>query len=382
MWIKVPTLLKNVLDGYDERELVVRNFGCLADIRSLRVPVRYVRALRPPGPICVIVRPGPDVDRRFAPGAIETTSPHSARTLHRLIGLTAVSTGKYDLFALLHTPPRDSGFNRTTWRLADLHSALKKQGVLTTRNNLSMVIKQAGYQWKKARVTLTSSDPLYREKVDAIKKALSGLRDDEAFFSIDEFGSFAIKMRGGRALQPPGSIRHVPQWQRSKGSLIVTAALELSRNQIIHFYSDHKNSAETCKLIDQLRRQYKGYRRIYLSWDAAPWHSSEQVLDRVEFFNGWAEHDEAPHIEILPLPAQAQFLNAIELVFSGMARAIIHNSDYATVVEAQTAITRYLEDRNRTFAVTPRRAGRSIWGQERVPAAFTVTNNCKDARYR
>jgi transposase len=51
------------------------------------------------------------------------------------------------VFALLHTPPRDSGFNRTTWRLADLHSALKARGVLTTRNNLSAVIKEAGYQW-------------------------------------------------------------------------------------------------------------------------------------------------------------------------------------------------------------------------------------------
>jgi transposase len=44
---------------------------------------------------------------------------------------------------------RDSGFNRTTWRLADLHSALLAQGVSTTRNNLSAVIKQAGYQWKR-----------------------------------------------------------------------------------------------------------------------------------------------------------------------------------------------------------------------------------------
>jgi transposase len=84
------------------------------------------------------------------------------------------------VFALLHTPPRDSGFNRTTWRLADLLSALQAQGVSTTPNNLSTVIKQAGYQWKKARVTLTS--------VDAIKDALSKLREDEAFFSIDEFG--------------------------------------------------------------------------------------------------------------------------------------------------------------------------------------------------
>src|SRR5262249_14813582 len=121
----------------------------------------------------------------------------------------------------------------------------RRRGILTTRNNLSAVIKQAGYQWKKARVTLTSSDLLYREKVDAIKKVLSELKDDEAFFSIDEFGPFAVKMRGGKALQPPGKVRQVPQWQKSKGSLIVTAALELSRNQIIHFYSDRKNSTET-----------------------------------------------------------------------------------------------------------------------------------------
>jgi transposase len=286
------------------------------------------------------------------------------------------------VFALLHTPPRDSGFNRTTWRLADLHSALEAQGVSVTRNNLSAVIKQAGYQWKKARVTLTSADPLYREKVNAIQEVLSGLKDDEAFFSIDEFGPFAVKTRGGRSLQPPGKVRHVPQWQKSKGSLIVTAALELSRNQIIHFYSDRKNSTETCKLIDLLRRRYKGYRCIYLSWDAAPWHSSEQLLDHIEFLNGWAAHDRAPSIEILPLPAQAQFLNVIESVFSGMARAVIHNSDYATVADAQAAITRYLDDRNRSFAIAPRRAGRSIWGQERNPAAFALTNNCKDVRYR
>ena len=322
------------------------------------------------------------VARFYAEGAIglddRSSRPHRIARRHLQPG-KALSDA---VFALLHTPPRDSGFNRTTWRLADLHSALQAQGVSTTRNNLSAVIKQAGYQWKKARVTLTSVNPLYREKVNAIKDVLSKIKDDEAFFSIDEFGPLAVKTRGGRALQPPGKVRHVPQWQKSKGSLIVTAALELSQNQIVHFYSDRKNSAETCKLIDLLRRQYKGYRRIYLSWDAAPWHSSEQLLDRVDFLNGWAAHDGAPHIEILPLPAQAQFLNVIESVFSGLARAVIHNSDYATVADAQAAITRYLEERNHSFAVAPRRAGRSIWGKERIPAAFAVTNNCKDVRYR
>lgn len=86
--------------------------------------------------------------------------------------------------------------------MKDLHSTLRARGVLTTMNNLSTVIKQAGYQWKKARVSLTSLDPLYAEKVDAIKKVLSELHDDEAFFSIDEFEPFAVKTHGGKALQP------------------------------------------------------------------------------------------------------------------------------------------------------------------------------------
>jgi hypothetical protein len=44
--------------------------------------------------------------------------------------------------------------------------------------------------------------------------------------------------------------------------------------------------------------------------------------------------------------AGAQFLNVIESVLSGMARAIIHNSDYGSVGDAQAAMTRYFEERN------------------------------------
>jgi hypothetical protein len=41
--------------------------------------------------------------------------------------------------------------------------------------------------------------PFFRKlsPVDAIKTVLSELKGDEAFFSIDEFGPFAVKMRGG-----------------------------------------------------------------------------------------------------------------------------------------------------------------------------------------
>ena len=60
------------------------------------------------------------------------------------------------------------------------------------------------------------------------------------------------------------------------------------------------------------------------------------------------------------LPAGAQFLNVIESVFSGMARAIIHNSDYKSVGECRTAIDRYFEDRNQQFKKNPKRSGKKF----------------------
>ena len=51
---------------------------------------------------------------------------------------------------------------------------------------------------------MTSADPEYREKVRYIQSVLAELQENEAFFSIDEFGPFAIRAQGGRALVGPG----------------------------------------------------------------------------------------------------------------------------------------------------------------------------------
>ena len=58
------------------------------------------------------------------------------------------------------------------------------------------------------------------------------------------------------------------------------------------------------------------------------------------------------------LPSGAQFLNVIESIFSGMARAVIHNSDYSSIDECKRAIDRYFRERNDAFCRDPRRAGK------------------------
>jgi hypothetical protein len=86
-------------------------------------------------------------------------------------------------------------------------------------------------------------------------------------------------------------------------------------------------------------------------------------------------------VGLAPLPSGAQFLNVIESVFSGMARAIIANSNYSSIDEARVAIDRYIQERNEKFKSTPKRAGGMIWRAEREPPRFSEGNNCKDPLY-
>ncbi|MBL7740670.1 MAG: IS630 family transposase [Chitinophagaceae bacterium] len=264
---------------------------------------------------------------------------------------------KEAVFSILHSPPKDFGFNRASWRLPDIHAAMIAKGLPIGHNYISKIIKNAGYRFRSAKKVLTSTDPNYKEKLSQITQILSKLRTDEKFFSIDEFGPFAIKIQGGRSYVPPGMARVVPQIQKSKGFLIITAALELSTNQITHFYSKKKDTEEMIKLLELLTSKYADQKRIFFSWDAASWHASKKFTLRVDEHN---KSKKLPKVKLAPLPACAQFLNVIESVFSGMAKAIIHNSDYQTLAECMEAIDRYFKDRNKFYQENPKRAGNKI----------------------
>ena len=171
---------------------------------------------------------------------------------------------KTRLIKIIHEAPRAYGINRSTWSLQSLSDAYQKTyGKRVSRSSISEYFHSAGYKFKKAKRSLTSNDPAFRDKLNIIRNTLSHLAVNEKFFSIDEFGPFSVKLRGGRALVPGDQIRTVPQRQRVRGSLICTAALELSSNQVTHFYSKKKNTKEMIKLLRRLVIGYKNERRIF-----------------------------------------------------------------------------------------------------------------------
>lgn len=288
------------------------------------------------------------------------------------------------LFKILHSPPASHGLNRTTWRMADLIRMMKENGTLASKDSIRRMLREAGYGFRKARVVLTSTDPEYKEKLEQITDILSKLKPNEKFFSVDEFGPFAIKTRGGKSLMLRGHTKTVPQNQKSRGSLIIVGALELCTNQITHFYARKKDTDEMIQLLEVLLTDYADQECIYFSWDAASWHASKKLYEKVDQVNSakYRKTYPGPLVRLAPLPSGAQFLNVIESVFSGMARAILHNSDYGSVMEAVIAIDRHFEERNVHYRENPKRAGKKIWGQERVIPEFNESNNCKDPRYR
>lgn len=126
----------------------------------------------------------------------------------------------------------------------------------------------------------------------------------------------------------------------------------------------------------------KGCKKLYISWDAASWHMSKKLIEYIDSLNRSVVSNKRPSVELVPLPASAQFLNINESIFSGLARAVIHNSNYASVDDAKKAIDLYISERNKYFKENPRRAGKKIWGHERVQSTFSDSNNCKDPIYR
>ena len=86
---------------------------------------------------------------------------------------------------------------------------------------VSKIIKDAGFRFRKAKKVLTSNDPNYRRKLEAITAILSKLAPDEKFFMLDEYGPFSIKIHGGRSLMKVGDDL-APKTRTGSCSILVT----------------------------------------------------------------------------------------------------------------------------------------------------------------
>ena len=284
------------------------------------------------------------------------------------------------LIEILHHKPKVYGINRSNWTQGSLAVAFEKlYGQRPSKSTVGRLLKEAGLSWKKSRRVLTSPDPNYREKVELLLNTLQSLKADEGLFFIDELGPLQVKRYGGRSYTVKGTTLTHPQNQHSKGSITLYGALSATTNQVTWFYGKSKDSAGIIDLAETLFNQYHAKSKIYLTWDAASWHGSDELVQWTDELNAWNKTSEAgPIIEFVPLPSSAQFLDVIEAVFSGMKRAVIHNSDYQSEEEMKMAISTHFRERNEFFKHNPKRAGKKIWEID----FFQDHNHIRSGNYR
>lgn len=284
------------------------------------------------------------------------------------------------LIEILHHKPIAYGVNRSSWTyqsVADVYE--KEHGKRISSSSVRESLKEAGYAWKKSRRVLTSPDPDYREKVELLLQTLQSLTPNEMLFFVDELGPLQVKKHGGRRHSAKKETPTHPQKQLSKGTITMYGALSATTNQVTWLYGDAKDTAAMIDLIEFLFNQYYDKSRIFVTWDAASWHRSNQLVEWVNALNaGSIAAKDGPVLELVPLPHCAQFLNVIEAVFSGMKRAVIHNSDYNSEKEMKTAISRHFQERNDFFTENPKRVGKRIWEID----FFDDYDNLRSGMYR
>jgi transposase len=284
------------------------------------------------------------------------------------------------LIEILHHKPSAYGINRSNWNQGSLADAFGKlYGQRPSKSTVSRLLRQAGVRWKQSRKVLTSPDPKYRDKVELLLKVLHSLKADEDLFFIDELGPLQIKRYGGRCYTPKGQTPTHPQNQQSKGSITLYGALSVTTNHVTWFYGKTKDSAGIIDLAEILSNEYHNKAKIYLTWDAASWHRSNTLVEWADHFNTATRANRSgPIIEVVPLPASAQFLDVIEAVFSAMKRAVIHGSDYQSEEEMKNAISTHFRERNEFFKHNPKRAGKKIWEID----FFDDYNHIRSGNYR
>lgn len=284
------------------------------------------------------------------------------------------------IMELLHHSPRIFSVNRSSWSCDSLAEVYKKKyGESVSKSTISRHVNLKGYKFSKAKQVLTSPDPNYREKVELLLKTLQSLKPDEMFFFIDEMGPLRIRKYGGRCYVEKGKTLTIPQNQIPKGSITLLGALSATTNQMTWFYGKSKDTSAMIDLVEILFNQYHDRSKIYITWDAASWHKSNELIDWLDKFNAQTKiTGKGPIIELVPLPKCSQFLDVIEAVFSGMKRAVIHHSDYQSEEEMKLAISKHFQDRNEYFTKNPKRVGKKIWEID----FFKDYNNIKAGNYR
>lgn len=240
--------------------------------------------------------------------------------------------------------PADFGYFRSRWSCETLAEVLAWEA--NTRRSAETIrrgLHRLGYVWRRPRPVVGPVDPEHAEKVRAIRALLAGLPQSETAVFQDEV-DVHLNPKIGSCWMPRGRQTEVPTPGNNEKRHLAGSLVWRTGTLIVSPAGRRRNAELFVAHLDDLRRRFRGSRRIHVICDNASFHSSRLVR---EYLAEWGHR-----IVLHYLPKYAPETNPIERVWWQLHETLTRNHKCATIEELLADVFAWIN------------AGRCFYNQE------------------
>jgi putative transposase len=236
--------------------------------------------------------------------------------------------------------PRDFGFLRSRWCCeAVALLMLTTHRVEVGRETVRRWLREGGLVYRRPRPVVGPKDPERQAKLDALRRLLAGLPDDETAVFQDEvdintnpkIGSMWMAKGQQATVETPGNnekryLSGSIHWRT--GQVFVTEGAPKQGRDTPLFLSH----------LDELRSRLRRYKKIHVICDSARCHTSEAVAVYL--------HEHRDRIDLHLLPKYSPDCNPIERVWWNLHDQITRNHQCRSMQELLDLTFAWLGSRN------------------------------------
>jgi transposase len=230
----------------------------------------------------------------------------------------------------------------TQWSLPKLRAYLRQQRIVP-RISVEW-LRQLLHRWKihlrRTKTWKDSTDPLFRQKYQALRRLYQRRPAGGRRLAVDEFGPLNLQPRHGHCLACKGRNpvqRFRATYNRKGGVRHFLAFYDLETDRLYGRFTACKTWVQFLSFLKWVRSRYPRTQKLHIVLDNYGPHLKVEVQQ-------WAALN---NIKFYLTPTNASWLNRIECHFTALKKFALAASDHRSHAEQQAAIESYLCWRNR-----------------------------------
>ncbi len=225
--------------------------------------------------------------------------------------------------ALLGSSPRQSGVERTRWRLADLCGRMIGVGVkVFSRSGIRQVLARLGIRYRRGWQYLVSPDPWTAQKllwIEAIQQRQRQHPSEVVVLWLDELTFYRLPSAAKAWADAQGRGPKMNRVSGSNTTARIGGALNATTGQLHYLLRSQAGVHELQLFYQALRQAYPNAQEVYVIQDCWPVHFLPEVCHPAIDLG----------ITLVPLPTYSSWRNPIEKVWRFLKQAVLHMHQHA-----------------------------------------------------